>query len=162
MRVLWFWRGGNILSNVTAVVFFSFFLRNLGPLVCDLHEGMCHGEKWKKFKRILRGGNMTSATGNMMLLQAASHDTASELLLSLSSPHSAPSASHAINFTPLPNPKSTSFHANAWLVTSFFPQPPHPTPYSMASLLRCSLLRSRSAHFHHRSWNLCNNWILSK
>lgn len=62
---------------------------------------------------------MMSATGNRMLLQTASHDTASESVASLTFVPP-PSASHAINFTSLSIPKSTSFHANAWLATSFF------------------------------------------
>lgn len=79
----------NILSSVIFILF-SPFWSSLGPVVCNMHAGMHHGRKWKKLSRILRGGIMMSATGNMMFLQAASHDTASELLFSVSFPHSRP------------------------------------------------------------------------
>lgn len=129
-------------------IFLPCLWRKLGPLVCDLHEGMHHGRKWKTFSRILRCGNMTSATGNMMFLQAASHDTASELLLSLSSLHSHPQFRTLSILVLPPNPKSTRFHANAWLVTSFF-FPHAPIRGEFALLL--PLLRRCSEHFHHRS-----------
>lgn len=78
---------------------------------------------------------MMSATGNRMLLQTASRDTASESVASLTFVLP-PSASHAINFTSLSIPKSTSFHANAWLATSFlfFSRGEFPLPFSRGAV----------------------------
>lgn len=134
------------------ILLFSFlvrFWRSLGPLVCDLHEGMYHGRKWKKFSGILQCGNMTSSTGNMMFLQAASHDTDSELLLSLSSLQSCPQDRTLSILVFPPNPRSTSFHANAWLVTSFPPPTPHPIPWRVccAALSLEETLRTFSPPF---------------
>lgn len=131
---------------------------NLKPLVCDLHAGVRHGRKWKKFKGSLWGCNMMSATGNRMLLQTASHDTASESVASLTFVLP-PSASHAINFTSLSIPKSTSFHANARLATSFFFfRGEFPLRFSWGAVHLSAQLHRWSCH----SWNLCNNWILNK
>lgn len=94
---------------------------------CTDYDGMdlCgeNGSKnnFSKVKGKFWGCKMITATGNrMLLLQTASHDTVCECAASFT--FSPPLAlSHAMNFTPLsPIPKSSSFHAKAWLVTSFF------------------------------------------
>ncbi len=75
---------------------------------------------FSKVKWRFWGCKMITATGNRMpLLKTASHNTVSESVASLT--FFFPSAlSHTINFTSLSIPKSSSFHAKARLVTSFF------------------------------------------
>lgn len=91
------------------------------------YRNLCGGNglKWSKnnlskVKWRFRGCKMITATGNRMpLLKTASHNTVSESVASLT--FFFPSAlSHTINFTSLSIPKSSSFHAKARLVTSFF------------------------------------------
>lgn len=91
------------------------------------------------------GVNTITVTGNRMpLLKTASHDTVSESAVPLTfffpSTHS-----HAINFTSLSIPKSPSFHATAWFVTSRF----------------LFISSSCSSQYERQFRNLCISWIVN-
>lgn len=104
---VWRWNSVGIHAEITAHL-------------CRDGSYMWSKNNFSKVKWRFWGCKMITATGNRTPpLKTASHNTVSKSVASLT--FFFPSAlSHTINFTSLSIPKSSSFHAKAQLVTSFF------------------------------------------